>query len=354
MNGYLVLESGLAFKGHWLSGEEKAGEVVFNTSHSGYEEIATDPSYYNQIMVFTHTMQGNYGANDDVWESEGIHLSGVACLEMQNSELNNHWLEKLNKHKVPVISELDTRKIVLHLREQGTLWGACVQAKDEAEAVLKANGLIETTKSQDEDWVYQMSTKETYDVKGDSRNGPKVAVLDFGTKKNIIRELQERCSQIRVFNSRTPAQEVLDWRPNGIMLSNGPGDPSKVQVVAETVERLLGSLPIFGICMGHQILCQALGGSTYKLKFGHRGGNHPIKDEILNLIYMTSQNHGYAVRQESLPNGVNISHTNLNDQTVSGIACPSKKCFSVQFHPESHPGPRESVVLFDYFVEQLK
>jgi carbamoyl-phosphate synthase small subunit len=351
--GFLVLESGDVFEGQWLGGEPKAGEVVFNTSHSGYEEIATDPSYFSQIIVFTSTMQGNYGEDDEVWESENISVSGVICLEMQKSQANRGWLNKLKENKVPVIEGIDTRRLVLKLRESGTLWGASVTAKSEEEAQKLANGLIEVAKIKNLDWVHQVSTDKAYELEGDLPSGPKVAILDYGSKKNILRELKKRCSKLIVYNSRVKASEILSWAPNGIMLTNGPGDPSDVEVAVETVQELLGKLPIFGICMGHHILCKALGGETYKLKFGHRGSNHPVRDEILNLIYMTSQNHGYAVKQESLPKDVKITHTNLNDNTISGIQYKEKKCFSVQFHPESHPGPRESEVLFDYFVEQL-
>ncbi|MBT4761235.1 MAG: glutamine-hydrolyzing carbamoyl-phosphate synthase small subunit [Bdellovibrionaceae bacterium] len=353
MNGYIVLETGECFPGKWQGGEPAAGEVVFNTSHSGYEEIATDPSYFSQIMVFTSAMQGNYGADSAVWESDSIHLQGVVCLEMQKSIRDRSWLDKLEEFSVPVISEVDTRKLVLHLRDHGTVWGAMVQADSEEKAMVLANALIETKKNKDADWVYQVSTKEAFEVEGEKPLGPKVAILDFGSKQNIIRELKTRCSKIKVFNSRTSAEEIRAWSPDGIMLTNGPGDPSEVKVTVSTVSELLGQKFIFGICMGHQILCRALGGSTYRLKFGHRGSNHPVKDEILNKIYMTSQNHGYAVKHDSLPSAVKVSHTNLNDNTVSGISCPSKNCLSVQFHPESHPGPRESDVIFDYFIEQL-
>ncbi|MCB0364815.1 MAG: glutamine-hydrolyzing carbamoyl-phosphate synthase small subunit [Bdellovibrionaceae bacterium] len=351
--GYLVLESGAVFSGTWLGGKPQAGEVVFNTSHSGYEEMATDPSYFSQILVTTAPMQGNYGESDEVWESGNLSIRGFVCLEIQNSDRDMSWKEKLIEKGVPVMEEVDTRRLVIQLREQGTVWGAMVSADSEAEARAQAHPLISQAKEGDPDWVFQMTCKEAYDLQGEVPGGPRLAVLDFGCKTNILRELRQRCSQLRIFPSRTSGQEIRDWSPDGIMLSNGPGNPSDVQIAVETVRELLGWRFIFGICMGHQILSLALGANTYKLKFGHRGSNHPIRDDLLKTIYVTSQNHGYAVDGETLPEGVRVTHVNLNDNTVSGIQCEAKKCMSVQFHPESHPGPHDAVALFDYFVKQL-
>ena len=354
-NGYLVLETGEVFGGQIWAHDmpARAGEVVFNTSHAGYEEMATDPSYFSQILVLTATMQGNYGADKEVWESRRPWIEGFICLEMQDSERDGSWQETLSEWKIPILSDVDTREIVLHLREKGSTWGALVPAKDENEAKDLARDLIAESKSKDSDWVYLVSRKERENLKGDNPKGPRVAVLDFGCKKNILRELKKRCSEIEVFPSRTSANEILDWKPEGVLLSNGPGDPAEVQTAVGTVQDLLGKVFIFGICMGHQILSQALGAKTYKLKFGHRGSNHPVKDLLLDRICMTSQNHGYAVEMNSVPEGVKVSHVNLNDNTVSGISFLEKKCVSVQFHPESHPGPRDAEKLFDYFVEQL-
>ena len=350
--GYLVLESGEIFKGFWRGGSDRAGEVVFNTSHSGYEEIATDPSYFRQIMVMTAPMQGNYGASQKFWESRKIWLEGFICLEMQSSSRDSSWLKTLTSCGVPVLTDLDTRALVLRLREKGTPWGALVTANNESEAKTKAVTLIEKSKKIDPDWVYQVSRTSVEDLPGLNPKGPKVAVLDYGCKENTLRELIKRCREVRVFPSRARPEEIKAWQPDGIMLSNGPGDPQDVQQAVETVQALLGWRFIFGICMGHQILALALGAKTYKLKFGHRGSNHPIRDEVLNRIYMTSQNHGYAVDRQSLPNGVQVTHTNLNDNTVSGITATDKRCLGVQFHPESHPGPHDAVGLFDYFISQ--
>lgn len=352
--GFLVLESGECFQGEWRGGREQAGEVVFNTSHSGYEEIATDPSYFSQIMVMTAPMQGNYGADRAVWESNQIWISGFVCLEMQESKRDRGWLDLLEKSDVPVLSDLDTREIVLRLREQGTPWGAVVKAETKEAALKRAQELIAEKKTIDTDWVYAVTRKQAEFRKGSNASGPRIAIMDYGCKENTIRELQAASSEVAVFPSRTPSRVIRDWSPSGILLSNGPGDPALVKESVETVRELLGEIPIFGICMGNQILGLALGAKTYKLKFGHRGSNHPVKDLLLNEIYVTSQNHGYVVDPKSLPSDVRVSHWNLNDDTVEGIECKAKKCFSVQYHPESHPGPREARRLFDYFLSELK
>jgi carbamoyl-phosphate synthase small subunit len=351
--GYLVLESGDIFSGSWCGGQERAGEVVFNTGHNGYEEMSTDPSYFSQILVLTAPQQGNYGEDDLVWESDRIWIEGFVCVEIQNTERENSWLKKLSKAGVPVLAEVDTRRLVLKLREQGTTWGAIVHAADESEAKAKAKILIDSKKLGPQDWVAIVSSGSAREYDGLKVDGPRVAILDFGVKKNSLRELRSRCSKLKVFPSHATATEIKAFDPHGIMLTNGPGDPALVEKAVETVRQLIGWRFIFGICMGHQILALALGAKTYRLKFGHRGGNHPIKDHLLNKIYMTSQNHGYAVDSESLPAGVSPSHINLNDHTVAGISDPLRKILSVQFHPESRPGPHDSVELFDYFVRQL-
>lgn len=353
-SGYLVLESGEAYRGAFRGGEARAGEVVFNTSHSGYEEIATDPSYFSQIMVMTAPMQGNYSVDRSIWESRKMWIDGFVSLEIQESARDGAWRRQLAEAGIPVLSDLDTREIVLRLRDLGTPWGAIVKATTAEDARAKANELIAAKKKSDTDWVWSVSRKEPQFRTGAMKNGPRIAVLDFGAKENIVRELCARAADVAVFPSRATADEIRAWKPDGIMLSNGPGDPSAVKDATETVRSLLGWRPVFGICMGHQILARALGASTYKLKFGHRGSNHPVKDELLGKIYVTSQNHGYAVDEKTLPAGVRITHINLNDGTVEGLECAEKRCFSVQYHPESHPGPHEAVELFDYFVKKLE
>ncbi len=352
-SGFLVLETGEIFSGRLFGGRERAGEVVFNTGHSGYEEMATDPSYFKQILVMTAPMQGNYGAYSEVWESRKIWIEGFVCLEAQNSLREHSWCEALAKAQVPMLTEIDTRKLVLRLRSQGTPWGAIVTASSKDEALSKAKSLISESKAEDSDWVFRVSRTSQEFFEGQNPKGPRVAVLDFGCKENTLRELKLRCRELAIFPARTSSEEIRSWKPDGILLSNGPGDPSDVKQATETVRALLGWRFIFGICMGHQILSLALGAKTYRLKFGHRGGNHPVKDELLGRIYVTSQNHGYAVDSNSMPAGIVVTHRNLNDGTVSGIMAKGQKCLSVQFHPESRPGPHDAQVLFDYFISQI-
>ncbi|MEQ1875579.1 MAG: glutamine-hydrolyzing carbamoyl-phosphate synthase small subunit [Bdellovibrionia bacterium] len=355
MNGFLVLETGELYKGRWHGGREySCGEAVFNTSHAGYEEIATDPSYFSQIMVMTAPMQGNYGSREADWESGKIWIRGFVCLEIHQKGEGQSWVKRLTEHGVPVLSGIDTRELVLRLRNGGTPWAAMVQADTESQARERARELLAQKETTSSDWTAKVCTEKIFDVAGQMPSGPRLALLDFGVKTNIIQSLVNHASQIRVFPSQTPAHAIREWNPDGIILSNGPGDPAQVKVGVETVRDLIGWKPMFGICMGHQVLSLALGAKTFKLKFGHRGGNHPVKDLMLNKICVTSHNHGYAVSRESLPAGVTVTHINLNDQTVEGIECASKKCFSVQYHPESAPGPHEASELFNVFLDRLR
>lgn len=353
VKGYLVLESGEVYSGKMGSTFESAGEVVFNTSHGGYEEIATDPSYFSQIVVMTAPMQGNYGVDQKFWESYRLWISGFICLEVQGSQRDRSWQKRLEDNKIPLLSEIDTRRLVLRLREGGTPWGAIVSAESPGQAKDKATKLIQEKKKIDKDWVYLTSRKESEVRKGFQTQGPRMAVLDLGAKENILRELLKVCSEIKVFNSRASAEEILSYKPQGLMLTNGPGNPADVQQTVETTKTLLGKLPIFGICMGHQILGLALGAKTYKMKFGHRGSNQPIRDLLLNQIYISSQNHGYAVEAKSLPSDVKVTQINLNDQTVAGFYSENKKCLGIQYHPESCPGPHEARSLFRFYVERF-
>lgn len=352
--GFLVLENGETFAGAWKVGENSVGEIVFNTSHAGYEEIATDPSYFGQIMVMSAPQQGNYGVDRSFWESRQLWIRGFIALDIQNSDANSVWLKRLEANSVPAMDELDTRKLVLHLREGGTKIGAMVQADNPTEAKNKAADLISGFKDLPKDWAFEVSRKEPHKIQGAHGTGPKVAVLDFGCKENILRELIKRSREVMIYPSRTSAEEILKWKPDGVLLSNGPGDPENVEVAVQTIQSLLGKIPLFGICMGHQLLGRALGGKTFKLKFGHRGSNHPVKNTVTGQVFMTSQNHGYAIDQKTLGSDVFVTHINLNDQTVSGIEDAKQNCFSVQFHPESHPGPRDADTLFDQFVEWIE
>lgn len=354
---FLVLEDGTVFKGNNYERQthfpETIGEVVFNTTNSGYEEIATDPSYYNQIMVMTNPMQGNYGVDRRVWESGQFWIKGFICLQIQNSKSDSFWADRLCEQNVPILSGVDTRKLVLKLRQQGTPWGAIVKAADANAAREKGLKNIKHKKTGELDWVHLVSRQKFEDRVGHNPAGPRVAVLDFGCKENILVELTKRASTLRLFPSRASAAEILQWKPDSLMLTNGPGDPAAVEVAVETVKKILGQMPVFGICMGHQILSLALGAKTYKLKFGHRGANHPIKDLLLNQVYMSSQNHGYAVDDKTLPPHVQITHRNLNDQSVAGFFSEPMNCLGIQYHPEASPGPHEAVALFDYFFSKM-
>ena len=349
--GSLVLETGEIFNG-FLSGDScQAGELVFNTSHTGYEEMATDPSYYNQILVMTAPLQGNYGAYSHFWQSDQIWIKGFICLELTNSPGNRPWLETLKTYKIPVLSFVDTRTLTLKLRTKGALWGAIVP--QDKTAIPKALSLIKKEKAKPKDWTKKVCIQTAKEFKGKKKRGPKLALIDFGYKKNILNEMLKRSSKVCVFPSTSSSREIKTWSPDALLLSNGPGDPKDVNDGIKLVQKLLGWRAIFGICMGHQVLSHAMGGETYKLKFGHRGSNHPIEDRLLGKIYISAQNHGYAVCADSLPKDIFISHVNLNDKTVAGIFSKERKCLSVQFHPENHPGPIEATELFDFFIHNL-
>ena len=350
--GFLVLEDGKIYEGEWLGGKPRAGEVIFNTSHNGYEEIATDPSYYGQIMVMCAPMQGNYGVDKSFWESQQIWIEGFIALDVYKHD--DSWIRRLSDAGVPLLNGIDTRDLVLYLRDKGTMLGAMVQTENLDDAKKEAKALIEKHRGLDKDWVHHVSTREMKTLSGASSSGPRVAVLDYGCKQNIIRELLKRCREVAVFPSRTSFDDIKKWNPDGILLSNGPGDPADVQKTVEVVQKFLGQKVIFGICMGQQILARALGAKTYRLKFGHHGANHPVKDLRTGEIYVTSQNHGYAIDAKTLPADVTVSHVNLNDQTISGIYYKNKKCFSVQFHPECYPGPRDAGVLFDEYIDWIQ
>ena len=351
-HGYLILEDGTVFEGVSLTSHENVGEVVFNTSHSGYEEMSTDPSYAKQIMVTTAPMQGNYGVSKDFWESEDVHFRGFISLQMQKSKRDDSWLSLLDHHKVSVLEELDTRSLTLYLREKGSLWGGVFQENDKNKAFKKIQE--EKGKHLKMDWTKEVSTNKSYVLDSEAKNDLHVGVLDFGCKKNIIRELLGEFSKVTVLPSNTKAEEILGYNFDGLMLSNGPGDPADVLEPLEEIKKVVGKFPVMGICMGHQLLGLALGGSTYKLKFGHRGANHPIKDLETKQVYMSSQNHGYALSEDFGAESVIITHYNLNDMSVAGIKCEDKNAFSVQFHPEHCPGPEEGSYLFSKFYEMIQ
>jgi len=355
--GFLVLETGEVFPGVWYELNQEipshAGELVFNTSHSGYQEIASDPSYFGQILIMTAPMQGNYGQHNEDKESKKYWIEGFVCLEIETrSEI---WMRELLEKDIPVLSEVDTRALTLRLREGGVTWGGLCQAETPEEAREKISSVIARKKElMGQDWTQLVCCTEPVTMKGSGQPSLRIAVLDFGIKQNILRELQKRAGEIKVFPSGATADEIRSYNPSGVLLSNGPGDPAWVKKGTETVRELLGWRPIFGICMGHQVLSLALGAKTFKMKFGHHGGNHPVRDLLLEKVYITSQNHGYAVDPETLPSDARVTQINLYDKSVEGFECPQKKCFSVQYHPESAPGPNDARNLFDLFVESLK
>lgn len=356
MKGYLVLEDGSVFSGEGFGAvTELLGEVVFNTGMTGYQEVLTDPSYCGQIVTMTYPLIGNYGINPEDFESRAPWVRGFVvkelCLQPSHWQAVKSLSAYLAENGIPGLAGIDTRALTRHLRTAGTMRGLIVTTMDEsmptpdtiAGWVVKAQGF------QMHNQVQEVSTPHPYRVFG---GGHRVTVVDYGLKENIIRCLKAADCDLTVVPASTSASEILALRPDGIMLTNGPGDPTDLPGSIEAVKTLLayGRLPVFGICLGHQIMSLAMGGSTYKLKYGHRGANHPVKDFITGRVYITSQNHGYAVDETSLnPTDIAITHRNLNDSTVEGMTHLHKPIFSVQYHPEAAPGPEENRYLFDRF-----
>ncbi len=351
---------GMAFGHHGRT----AGEVCFNTSMSGYQEILTDPSYTDQIITFTYPHIGNVGTNAIDMESDRIAARGLVVRApsrvMSNHRAEEAFEEWLRERKVVGIAGIDTRALVRHLRDHGAQNGVIASDGTEAkEAVTQARnwpGLPGRDLVREAGCTHLGGwTQGVYDLDsrrfGDGGDVRHVAVLDFGCKRNIMRMLVERDCRVTLMPATSSAEEVLGQHPDGILLSNGPGDPAAVSYAVDTIRALLGTeIPVFGICMGHQLLAQALGLSTFKLKFGHRGGNHPVRDELSGHISITSQNHGFAVSDENLPPHIEITHRSLFDGTVEGLRLRDGPVFSVQYHPEASPGPHDAGPLFDRFV----
>ena len=350
----LLLDDGKLFKGTTFGATGQAiGEVCFNTGMTGYQEILTDPSYAKQIVTMTAPHIGNYGINTEDIESEKIQVSGFVIKE--ESPLPSNWRSEMSlgdyliKQNIVGIKNIDTRALTRHIRDNGAMNGIITSTTD------NKNKLTSKLKSSPSmtglDLAKNVSTKNIYEWsdKGEYR----VAAIDFGIKKNILRILEEFHCQVTVFPANTTAKDVLSCDPDGVFLSNGPGDPAAVEYGIETVKQILGEKPIFGICLGHQILAIALGAKTFKLKFGHRGINHPVKNMGEKTIEITSQNHGFAVELESLPQNVISTHINLNDNTSAGIESIDYPAFSVQYHPESSPGPHDSRYLFKKFIRMM-
>ncbi|RCW44399.1 glutamine-hydrolyzing carbamoyl-phosphate synthase small subunit [Halanaerobium sp. MA284_MarDTE_T2] len=351
----LVLEDGSIFKGSIFGAEnEAAGEVVFNTSMTGYQEILTDPSYKGEIVCMTYPLIGNYGINKDDFESSRPHLNGFIVREFAENPENWRSREKLNDYlvnnNITAISGIDTRALTKILRSRGTMRGI-ITAEQETE-----NKLIEKAKNvlglSGRDLVSLVSSKDVQ--KYGSNNKYRVVLIDCGAKDNIKNSLLKRDCEVIVVPADMSAAEILAYRADGVMISNGPGDPDDADYAAETIKKLLGKLPLFGICLGHQLLGKACGAKTFRLKFGHRGANHPVKDFKTNKVYITSQNHGFALDDKSLSElDLNLTHVNVNDGTVEGIEHKKYPAFSVQYHPEASPGPEDSHYLFDQFIEMF-
>ena len=354
MKAFLILEDGHVFTGRSIgSTREAVSEIVFNTSMTGYLEVLTDPSYAGQAVVMTYPLIGNYGICYEDMESERPWVDGFIVRELSRMPSNFRSEDTiqnfLEKNDIPGICGIDTRALTKILRESGTMNGMITTDENyNMDEVMKKLKAYSTG-----DEVSKVSCREKKVLPGD---GYKVALLDLGAKKNIARSLNERGCEVTIYPSSTTAEEIIASRPDGIMLSNGPGDPKAcVQVIKEIRKLYEAEIPIFAICLGHQLMALATGADTFKLKYGHRGGNHPVKDMETGRVYISSQNHGYAVDPESLDPQVAVpAFTNVNDGTNEGLKYVGKNIFTVQYHPEACPGPQDSSYLFDRFLKMME
>ena len=373
MNAVLALEDGTFFRGTSAGATgETSGEVVFNTSMTGYQEVLTDPSYAGQIVTMTSVQIGNYGVSGEDVESARPQVAGFIVRE--SSPVASTWRadrtlsDYLSRNGIVAIADIDTRALTRKLRSSGVMRGIIATGGvDPAELAAKAKAIPQMEGA---DLVREVTCKTAYDWPADKDAGDPdyvvaperraktrltIAAYDLGIKTNILRRLAAHNCDVRVFPATTPAAELLGMKPDGVFLSNGPGDPAALPYVIENVRQLVASdTPVFGICLGHQVLGLAMGGKTFKLKFGHRGGNHPVKNLATNHVEITSQNHGFAVDPESLPGDVKVTHVNLYDGTVEGLRHVNKKVFCVQYHPEASPGPHDADYLFRQFLDEIE
>ena len=368
----LVLEDGSVYEGHSFGAEATTyGEVVFDTSMTGYQEMLTDPSFAGQILVPTYPLIGNYGINDSDFESRQIQVRGFAVREYCSQP--SHWQSTRTVHEfllaygIPGISGIDTRALTRHLRLQGAMMGMLTSEM----TVEKALEELKTVPRYDvTDFAHQVSTEKAYEWQSntnlipspskvdDKREGEAklshIAVVDYGLKYNILRILNQLGCQVSAMPCTASAEDVLALNPDGIVLSPGPGDPVLLDDITDTVKELIGRKPLMGICLGHQFIGKALGAQTFKLKFGHRGGNHPVRDLATGRVYITAQNHGYALDAETIKGGLDVSHINLNDGTVEGLCHRELPILSIQYHSEASPGPLDNMYLFERFLEMVK
>ena len=357
--GLMVLEDGSVFEGRAVSIGTAFGEVVFNTSMTGYQEILTDPSYRGQIVVMTQPHIGNYGVSASVAESVHPWVEGFVARRF-TAKASSHTSEEellsyLGRNEIPSVDELDTRAIVRRLREKGALRGVVTTERSEVDGLLAEVRDIPPMSGRA--LVEEVTCRQAYEVQptGGRELTAHLAVYDFGVKANILRSLADRGAHLTVLPASTPAGECLALGVDGVLLSNGPGDPEPLSQVIETVRELaLSGTPVFGICLGHQLLGLALGGRTFKLKFGHHGGNQPVIDLESGKVIITSQNHGFAVDPDSLPADCRVSQVNLNDGTVEGFVVEDRPVFSAQYHPEAAPGPHDASGMFDRFIDSLR